>query len=245
MRGRIFALILGFAVLGFVAVAVKLFYLQVINTNFYQSKAAENQTKDLIITPTRGTIYDRNMTELAVSATTQEISVDPSVIRKKGTDSAKGKTDADGNTIPATEEEKAAALKSYQEKIASILSEHLELEYADVLEKIQRDVSYVRIARRVDADISDEIMQELEKITFPASIPRRIPSGIINMAPLPLRSSALRMMTARACTVWSCNIMIRSRALPAGWSRQPMRWVQICPMIMKNMWRHRMATALC
>ena len=163
MRGRIIALILGFAVLGFVAVAVKLFYLQVINTNFYQSKAAENQTKDLIITPTRGTIYDRNMTELAVSATTQEISVDPSVIRKKGTDSAKGKTDADGKTIPATEEEKAAALKSYQEKIASILSEHLELEYADVLEKIQRDVSYVRIARRVDADISDEIMQELEK----------------------------------------------------------------------------------
>ena len=56
MRGRIIALILGFAVLGFVAVAVKLFYLQVINTNFYQSKAAENQTKDLIITPTRGTI---------------------------------------------------------------------------------------------------------------------------------------------------------------------------------------------
>ena len=44
MRGRIIALILGFAVLGFVAVAVKLFYLQVINTNFYQSKAAENQT---------------------------------------------------------------------------------------------------------------------------------------------------------------------------------------------------------
>ena len=163
MRGRIIALILGFAVLGFVAVAVKLFYLQVINTNFYQSKAAENQTKDLIITPTRGTIYDRNITELAVSATTQEISVDPSVIRKKGTDSAKGKTDADGKTIPATEEEKAAALKSYQEKIASVLSEHLELEYADVLEKIQRDVSYVRIARRVDADISDEIMQELEK----------------------------------------------------------------------------------
>ena len=163
MRGRIFILIIGFAVLGFLAVAAKLFYLQIINTNFYQSKAAENQTKDLIITPTRGTIYDRNMTELAVSATTQEISVDPSVIRKKGTDSAKGKTDADGKTIPATDEEKAAALKTYQEKIAVILSEHLELEYTEVLEKIQRDVSYVRIARRVDADISDEIMQELEE----------------------------------------------------------------------------------
>lgn len=163
MCGRIAILILGFAVLGFVIVAVKLFYLQVIDTNFYQSKAAENQTKDLIITPMRGTIYDRNMTELAVSATTQEISVDPSVIRKKGQDSAKGKSDADGKTSTPTDEERAAALLTYQKKIASILSDNLELEYEDVLQKIQRDVSYVRIARRVDADISDEIMQQLEK----------------------------------------------------------------------------------
>lgn len=163
MRGRIFVLIIFFAALGFILVAGKLFYLQVLTTNFYQSKAAENQTKDLIITPTRGTIYDRNMTELAVSATTQEISVDPSVISKKGTDSVEEKKDADGKTIPATEEEKAAALKKYQENIAAILSEYLELDYDETLEKVRRDVSYVRIARRVDADIADEMMQELDE----------------------------------------------------------------------------------
>lgn len=161
MQNRLMILIIAVAILGFVAVGVKLFYLQVINTNFYQGKAAENQTKDLIITPTRGTIYDRNMTELAVSATTQEISVDPSIIKDKGEKSIETQKDERGNAIKATDGEIAAARKAYQEKIAKLLAEKLELDYEETLKKVQRDASYVRIARRVDADIADELMQEL------------------------------------------------------------------------------------
>lgn len=161
MRNRLTILIIAVAILGFVAVGVKLFYLQVINTNFYQGKAAENQTKDLIITPTRGTIYDRNMTELAVSATTQEISVDPSIIKDKGEKSVETRKDERGNAVKATDGEIAAARKAYQEKVAKLLAEKLELDYEETLKKVQRDASYVRIARRVDADIADELMQEL------------------------------------------------------------------------------------
>lgn len=162
MRSRLTFLIVVVAILGFVVVAGKLFYLQVINTNFYQGKAAENQTKDLIITPTRGTIYDRNMTELAVSATTQEISVDPSIIRDKGEKSVETREDESGNEIEPTDGEIAAACKSYQEQVAKLLAEKLELDYEETLEKVQRDTSYVRIARRVDADVADELMQELD-----------------------------------------------------------------------------------
>lgn len=162
MQQRLAFLIGLFVVVGFAVVAAKLFYMQIINTNFYQSKAAENQTKDLIITPTRGTIYDRNMTALAVSATTQEISVDPSIIRDKGKASVQTRKDAEGKTIEPTDEEIAAALETYQQKIATVLSEKLELDYEETLEKVQRDVSYVRIARRVDAGTADELMQELE-----------------------------------------------------------------------------------
>lgn len=114
-------LILIFAVLSFVIVAGRLLYLQVINTNFYQSKAAENQTKDLIITPMRGSIYDRNMTELAVSATTQEISVSPTNIRTKGLASVEIKRDEKGKAIPATDEEKEAACLKYQQRLPSCL----------------------------------------------------------------------------------------------------------------------------
>lgn len=161
IRFRLGVLILIFAVLSFVIVAGRLLYLQVINTNFYQSKAAENQTKDLIITPMRGSIYDRNMTELAVSATTQEISVSPTNIRTKGLASVEVKRDEKGKAIPATDEEKEAACLKYQQRIAKLLAKYLDLDYDETLKKIQRDQSYVRIARHVDADIADELMQKL------------------------------------------------------------------------------------
>ncbi len=162
MWNRLTFLIVVVAILGFAVVGVRLFYLQVINTNFYQGKAAENQTKDLIITPTRGTIYDRNMTELVVSATTQEISVDPSIIKEKGEASVETQTDENGKEIEATDGEIAAARKTYQEKVAKLLAEKLELDYEETLEKVQRDASYVRIARRVEVDVADELMKELE-----------------------------------------------------------------------------------
>lgn len=163
MKARLAFLIVTFAVLGFTVVAVKLFYMQVINTNFYQSKAAENQTKDLIITPTRGAIYDRNMTELAVSATTQEISVDPSVIREKGKNSVETKKDANGKAVSVTDEDRAAAITAYQQNVAALLAEKLGLNYEDTLERVQRDVSYVRIARRVDADVADDLVNAAEE----------------------------------------------------------------------------------
>lgn len=163
MRFRLSFLILVFAVLGFVVVAGKLLYLQVINTNFYQSKAAENQTKDLIITPMRGTIYDRNMTELAVSATTQEISVSPADIRKKGLASVETKKDEKGKTIAATDEEKEAACLKYQKRLAKLLAKYLDLDYKETLQKIQRNQSYARIARHVDADVADELVAKLKE----------------------------------------------------------------------------------
>ena len=163
MRNRLRWFILIFAVAGFTVVAAKLFYMQVIHTNFYQSEAAKNQTKDLIITPTRGTIYDRDMTELAVSATTQEISVDPQNIRKKGERSTPKRTDEKGKTIPPTDAEIKESVLKYQQRVAAVLADHLELNYQETLKKIQKDTSYVRIARRVDADIADELQAELDE----------------------------------------------------------------------------------
>jgi stage V sporulation protein D (sporulation-specific penicillin-binding protein) len=147
---RIRFLILLVVVVGFALVAGKLFYLQVINSAVYQAKANQNQTKDLIITPQRGTIYDRNMTELATSATTQEISVDPSVIRENG---SKVSSDSD-----VTKEE---ALLSYQTELAEILAKYLDVDETTALEKIQRDKSYVRIQQQVDTDVAKELLAEV------------------------------------------------------------------------------------
>jgi stage V sporulation protein D (sporulation-specific penicillin-binding protein) len=39
----------------------RLVNFQIVNYTEYQAKAVENQTRDTIINPVRGTIYDRNM----------------------------------------------------------------------------------------------------------------------------------------------------------------------------------------
>lgn len=161
MRFRVRILILLIVVLGFVLVTGRLFYLQVIDSAFYQGKANQNQTKDLIITPQRGTIYDRNMTELVTSATTQEISVDPSVIRENGKKSVEKKYDASGKPRDATEEETAEALLQYQTKIAEILAEYLDIDKATALERVQKNVAYVRIQRQVDADTAKKLLEEI------------------------------------------------------------------------------------
>ena len=44
--------------------------------------ATQQQTRDNIITSKRGTIYDRNNKELAVSASVEMVTVSPSEIRK-------------------------------------------------------------------------------------------------------------------------------------------------------------------
>ncbi|MBQ6847080.1 MAG: peptidoglycan glycosyltransferase, partial [Oscillospiraceae bacterium] len=53
-------------VIGFLPLVCALVKIQLIDYKTYQSKAIEQQTRDTIITPKRGIIYDRNMKEIAV-----------------------------------------------------------------------------------------------------------------------------------------------------------------------------------
>ncbi|MGN1014235.1 MAG: penicillin-binding transpeptidase domain-containing protein [Butyricicoccus sp.] len=160
MRGRIAVLVVLFVAIGFAVVAAKLLYLQVIHTEFYQEKANENQTKDLILTPKRGTIYDRNMTELVTSATTLEISIDPDTIKKAGQNSVGTKTDADGNKRKATDEEIADAVLAYQKKITALLVKYLDVDEQETLAKVQKNVKYVRIQRQVEMSVAEALLAE-------------------------------------------------------------------------------------
>ena len=77
MRGRIGALTLLFVGLGFGLVGLRLFYMQVLRHDFYMQEAVTLQTRDAIVAPNRGTIYDANMQVLAESATVQRVTVNP------------------------------------------------------------------------------------------------------------------------------------------------------------------------
>ncbi len=59
-------------------------YLQFVRGQDLKQQALDQQTQEKEITPKRGTIYDRNGKELAVSANVETIVADPSAIREKG-----------------------------------------------------------------------------------------------------------------------------------------------------------------
>ncbi len=53
----------------------RIFYIQAYEAEFLQIKAYEQQTRDRLITPNRGSIFDRNMTGIAVTETVSSVSV--------------------------------------------------------------------------------------------------------------------------------------------------------------------------
>ncbi|MGN1451934.1 MAG: peptidoglycan D,D-transpeptidase FtsI family protein, partial [Eubacteriales bacterium] len=105
--------------------------LQIVNAAEYQEMAAEQQTRDLLITPSRGTIYDRNNVVLAQSVTVDTIAVAPNEV-KEGT----------------------------EEAIAKGLSEILDLDYETVLGKVlKKNTMYQLIKRRAEPELADEVRE--------------------------------------------------------------------------------------
>lgn len=107
-------------ILGFLPLLIALIKIQLIDYKTYQAKAIEQQTRDTIITPKRGVIYDRNMKEVAVSATAETVFISPAEIK---------------------DEEEA-------KKIASALVDTLGVDYDDVLEKTQNKKSYYQVVKK-------------------------------------------------------------------------------------------------
>ncbi|HUU50177.1 MAG TPA: penicillin-binding transpeptidase domain-containing protein [Nitrospinota bacterium] len=64
----------------FLTLAVKLYYIQVLKHDEFFSKAKDQYQRFLLLEPKRGTIYDRNMKELAVSIELDSIYLNPKEI---------------------------------------------------------------------------------------------------------------------------------------------------------------------
>ena len=110
--------------------------IQLIDYKKYQSMAIEQQTRDTVITPKRGVIYDRNMKEIAVSATAETVFISP----------AEMETEEDARTV------------------AKILSETLELEYDDVLKKTENKKSYYQvIKKKIDIEAATKLREQIKE----------------------------------------------------------------------------------
>ncbi|WP_405726833.1 peptidoglycan D,D-transpeptidase FtsI family protein, partial [Anaerotignum sp.] len=114
------------AMFGYLILIGRVAFIEFFRAEKLQEMAYEQQTRDRLITPKRGSILDRNGEGIALTETVNAVSVIPVQVKEK-------------------------------EKTAQFLAEKLDLEYAEVLEKVQQKVALVRIKTKVDTELAAEI----------------------------------------------------------------------------------------
>jgi stage V sporulation protein D (sporulation-specific penicillin-binding protein) len=74
---RTLALMVVFGVLSFGVLLWKLWQIQIVDHDFYEERAIDQQTRDVTVSANRGTIYDSENNILAMSATVQNVILSP------------------------------------------------------------------------------------------------------------------------------------------------------------------------
>lgn len=95
----------------------------------YREIAADNQLSDTVLDPIRGTIYDRNMTPLAVSTPAWILSVNPSEIKRKFAS-------------------RPEYLEDFYEYLASNLSKILSVDKDETMEKLKKEGSLYQVIKK-------------------------------------------------------------------------------------------------
>ena len=118
-------------IVAFLLLGIRLFKLQIIDHDKYEAAAVDQQLRETTVTSQRGTIYDRNMNVLAMSASVSNIYLSPAEIAKY-------------------EEDPVA--------ISKALADILDMDYDTIYEKTKNTSSwYVTVARKVDDDITEQV----------------------------------------------------------------------------------------
>ena len=88
VRSRTFWLMLVMGILVFVILFFQLYHLQITRHKELQTKALDQQTRQTVVSAFRGTIYDRNGSQLAVSVSTEDVVMSPYHMKKQLDDEA-------------------------------------------------------------------------------------------------------------------------------------------------------------
>lgn len=149
MQRRMAALAAVACTIGFSAVVVRLLWMQVYQYDYYNTKANSLQTRDTILQPKRGTIYDSNMTELAVSASTERVEIYPRQFESSDNTNTK--------VLKISVEEQ-------QERVAQLLSDVLGVDYDTVLQKAQKtSQGGLSVAYGVEKEVADQLRAKISE----------------------------------------------------------------------------------
>lgn len=130
---RTLFLMLVCGILAFIALDVRLYKLQITDHEMYEELAISQQLRETSSSASRGIIYDRNMKVLAMSADVENVYLSPAEISMYGED---------------------------PELIAEKLSEILDIDYDEILEKTKNNGSwYVTVARKIEPDVANKVRE--------------------------------------------------------------------------------------
>lgn len=133
MLRRTLVLLSGCGIVAFLVLGIRLFQIQILQHEYYESLAIEQQVRGTRVSASRGTIYDRNKKILAMSASVESIYISPAEIKMYDEDPA---------------------------LIAQGLAEILDVDPADILEKAMDTSSwYKTIKSKVEQDVADKVRE--------------------------------------------------------------------------------------
>ncbi len=147
-----------FGVLTFVLLFTKLYHWQITEHDDLQSVSVRQQTLRTTVEASRGTIYDRNGTILAMSASAETIFISPKEILENEQD---------------------------QELIADGLAEILGLDAEDILKKMEKTTSqYEELVKKADDELADKVREfinenDLKGIFLRPTSKRSYPKGTL------------------------------------------------------------------
>ena len=157
IRGRTMLIMLLLGVASFTVLFWKLYDLQINRHDELKAEAVSQQTDSMVISASRGTIYDKNGEIMAISYSTETVLLDPGGVQDV--------VESQEPKIQDAAEEAAEKGAPYtapevldQAYIARGLSRILDVEEETILEHLENTANrYWEVKKKVDQDVADEV----------------------------------------------------------------------------------------
>ena len=157
VRSRTVLVMLLLGIMTFAALFWRLYDLQIRQHTELQEKAISQQTRSAVVSASRGTIYDRNLNTLAISATAETVLVSPLDIEKSVESQKEEQAKAAQKAADKGQDYTPPVLRD-QSYIARGLSRILGLEQGAIEERMEKTNSqYEILKKKTDQTISDEV----------------------------------------------------------------------------------------
>lgn len=171
VRRRTFWLMLVLGILAFVVLFFKLYDLQIIQHKQMQTRALDQQTSQTVVSAFRGTIYDRNGSQLAVSVSAEDVVMSPFHMKKQRDEEEERLEKIRQENAQLAEGEKKKSVDTIvlwdYDSLAAKLADILDLSQDDIRERMNNTNSqYELLAKKVDEDTADQIRQLINDLNI-------------------------------------------------------------------------------